>query len=333
MSTKLFWRFAAILLCLSGLAACSDQERPRVDTLVAPSPTGPAAPPAPTGPRIALLLKSLSNPYFLEMEQGARRAQTESGAKLFVRSVGSETSIDQQIQFIEKIIADRSADAIVLVPTDSERLIPSVIEAGKAGIPVIVADTPLNEGTPAAGGFMPPAFVGIDNAKAAYQAVQALSAGLPPGAEVALMEGNSNALNTRERGQGARKAFTEARMKLVASKSAWTLEEAYENTGTLLRDHPNLRGIYCVSDFIALGVMQYLADHGITQVRVAAFDGIPEARAALAAGRMAATIDQRPDRQGYLAVKAALDILVGKPVPRRIEVDTVLLTQTHPGQP
>ncbi|MGY6269449.1 substrate-binding domain-containing protein [Achromobacter denitrificans] len=330
---KIFWRLAIILLCLSGLSACSDQDRPRIGALVAPAATRPVSPPLPDGPRIALLLKSLSNPYFLDMERGARRAQTEFGAKLFVRSIGSETAIDQQIQFIGKIIADQSADAIVLVPTDSTRLVPSVIEADRASIRVVIVDTPLDERALAAEGFPSPTFVGVDNADGAYRAASVLSAGLPPGSEVALMEGNSNALNTRARSQGARRAFAEARMDVVASKSAWTLEEAYEITGALLRDYPDIRGIYCVSDLLTLGVMQYLADRGITRVRVAGFDGIPQTRAALARGQMAATVDQRPDRQGYLAVKAALDLLAGKPVAQRIMVDTTLLTPPRPEQP
>ncbi|WP_418648915.1 substrate-binding domain-containing protein [Thauera butanivorans] len=286
-------------------------------------------PPKDATPRIALLLKSFSNPYFLEMEQGARRAQAESNAGLFVRSVGSEAAIDQQIQFIEQIVSNRTADAIVLIPTDSERLAPSVAMAHNAGIPVIVADTPLDADALTRQGVRAPPFVGIDNAKAAYQAARALASAIPAGSEVALLEGNSNALNTRQRALGARQAFVDAGMKLVASKNTWSPDEVYEVTGILLREHPRIQAIYCISDVIAIGAMKYLADRNIAHIKLAGFDGIPEARKALEQGQMVATVDQQPMEQGYKSVKAAIDLLAGKAIPQRVEIDTVLLIQAN----
>ena len=135
------------------------------------------------------------------------------------------------------------------------------------------------------------------------------------------------------RSEGARQALEAAGMRLVASQSSWTIEQAYEITGNLLKQNPELRGIYCISDLIALGVIRYLADHGIRQVKVAGFDGIAQARAALASNQMVATVDQRPAEQGYLSVKAALDAIAGKPVTGQTKVETELLTRSSVRQP
>ena len=327
-------RFAITLLVLLGLGGCQDENRPRIEAVTTASAASPESGKA-TGnlPRIALVMKSLSNPYFIEMEKGARQAQTENRAELFVKAVGLETSIDQQIQFIDDIINNKSADAIVIVPTDSSRLAPVIARAHKAGIHIINLDTRLDADALAQEGIGPLPFIGVDNHRAAYKAAAHLAASLPPKSEVAIIEGNSNAINALRRSEGARQALEAAGMRLVASQSSWTIEQAYEITGNLLKQNPELRGIYCISDLIALGVIRYLADHGIRQVKVAGFDGIAQARAALASNQMVATIDQRPAEQGYLSVKAALDAIAGKPVPGQLKVETELLTRSSVQQP
>ncbi|MCG9040989.1 substrate-binding domain-containing protein [Laribacter hongkongensis] len=327
-------RFAITLLVLLGLGGCQDENRPRIEAVTTASAASPESGKA-TGnlPRIALVMKSLSNPYFIEMEKGARQAQTENRAELFVKAVGLETSIDQQIQFIDDIINNKSADAIIIVPTDSSRLAPVIARAHKAGIHIINLDTHLDADALAQEGIDPLPFIGVDNHRAAYKAAAHLAASLPPKSEVAIIEGNSNAINALRRSEGARQALEAAGMRLVASQSSWTIEQAYEITGNLLKQNPELRGIYCISDLIALGVIRYLADHGIRQVKVAGFDGIAQARAALASNQMVATVDQRPAEQGYLSVKAALDAIAGKPVTGQIKVETELLTRTSVRQP
>lgn len=327
-------RFAITLLVLLGLGGCQDENRPRIEAVTTASAASPESGKA-TGnlPRIALVMKSLSNPYFIEMEKGARQAQTENRAELFVKAVGLETSIDQQIQFIDDIINNKSADAIIIVPADSSRLAPVIARAHKAGIHIINLDTRLDADALAQEGIGPLPFIGVDNHRAAYQAAAHLAASLPPKSEVAIIEGNSNAINALRRSEGARQALEAAGMRLVASQSSWTIEQAYEITGNLLKQNPELRGIYCISDLIALGVIRYLADHGIRQVKVAGFDGIAQARAALASNQMVATVDQRPAEQGYLSVKAALDAIAGKPVTGQIKVETELLTRTSVRQP
>ncbi|ACO74024.1 RbsB protein [Laribacter hongkongensis HLHK9] len=327
-------RFAITLLVLLGLGGCQDENRPKIEAVTTASAASPESGKA-TGnlPRIALVMKSLSNPYFIEMEKGARQAQTENRAELFVKAVGLETSIDQQIQFIDDIINNKLADAIIIVPADSSRLAPVIARAHKAGIHIINLDTRLDADALAQEGIGPLPFIGVDNHRAAYKAAAHLAASLPPKSEVAIIEGNSNAINALRRSEGARQALEAAGMRLVPSQSSWTIEQAYEITGNLLKQNPELRGIYCISDLIALGVIRYLADHGIRQVKVAGFDGIAQARAALASNQMVATVDQRPAEQGYLSVKAALDAIAGKPVTGQIKVETELLTRTSVRQP
>jgi ribose transport system substrate-binding protein len=63
----------------------------------------------------ALAMKTLTHPFFIEMEKGARRAEAEMRVNLQVRTAAQETSIEQQIQIVNDLIAVH-VDAIVIAP-------------------------------------------------------------------------------------------------------------------------------------------------------------------------------------------------------------------------
>ncbi|WP_295430882.1 hypothetical protein [uncultured Thiodictyon sp.] len=69
---------AGLILLL--LAACDDATAPTA---------APAGAPATARPRIALVMKTLTNPFFIEIERGARRAEQELG--LETRVITSDT--------------------------------------------------------------------------------------------------------------------------------------------------------------------------------------------------------------------------------------------------
>ena len=78
-------------------------------------------------------MKTLTNPFFIEMEKGARRAEQTLGVDLLVKTAAQETSIEQQIQIVDDLIAEK-VNAIVIAPGDSQRLIPVLKKAADGGI-------------------------------------------------------------------------------------------------------------------------------------------------------------------------------------------------------
>ncbi|MCB0021873.1 MAG: substrate-binding domain-containing protein, partial [Caldilinea sp.] len=88
-------------------------------------------------------MKTLTNPFFIEMEKGARRAEQELGIELIVKTGAQETSIEQQIAIVDDFIA-RGVDAIVIAPGSSTELIPVLKKAQDAGIVVINIDNRLD---------------------------------------------------------------------------------------------------------------------------------------------------------------------------------------------
>lgn len=88
-------------------------------------------------------------------------------------------------------------------------------------------------------------------------------------------------------------------------------EQGYEAVNALIRDSIAFDGLFCANDFIALGAMRSLDEHGLavgSDIRVIGFDGI-------ATGSYAqpplTTIEQNYVRAGDMLVEALLAVLKG----------------------
>ncbi|NMB88745.1 MAG: sugar ABC transporter substrate-binding protein [Chloroflexi bacterium] len=285
-------------------------------------------PSAPAPAQVALVMKTLTNPFFVEMEKGARQAEQELGVHLIVKTAAQETSIEQQIEIVEELIQNR-VDAIVIAPGDSTSLIPVLQKAQEAGIVIINIDNRLNGFSMAEAGLEDVPFISVDNEQGAYLSAGVLTGRVEAPVEAVILEGIPTANNAIDRKRGALHAFGEnPNVTLVASASAhWKIDEAHDLIGELYEDHPQIGLIYCANDMMALGVLKYLEETGRRGVGVAGFDALPEAMPAIRSGELLATVDQQAARQGYLGVQYAVKRLAGESTPAVTLVDAVLVTR------
>lgn len=322
---------SATRLLLAGslalLGACSDSSTEAVKSVAVVASTAVTTPKA-HSPKVALIMKSLTNPFFIEMERGARRAEREAGIELQVTATSQETAVEQQIQLIEDQIK-RKVDAIIITPNDPQRLIPALKRAQDAGIKVVNIDDRLNPETVAASGMKPVPFISVDGEDAAYRAAKFAAEPITQPSEVAIIEGVRSTENSAKRQRGAERAFKEnSKLKIVASETArWQIDEGYEVAKRVFTAHPKIRVVACANDLMAIGVMKYLSESGKTGVRVAGFDALDEAKAAIRAGSMAVTVDQQSAQQGYQGVMTALKLMRGEAVESVVRVEARLLTR------
>jgi ribose transport system substrate-binding protein len=305
----------ATLLCL---AACRDAS-------VSPHKEPPAAAPR---PRVALVMKTLTSPFFVEMEKGARRAETELGVDLVVKTAAQETSIEQQIAIIDQLTRDK-VDAIVIAPGDSYRLIPGLKKAQDAGIAIVNVDNRLDPEAATKAGLTNVPFISVDNRKAVYQATKYLTEGVRGPTQAAIIEGIRSASNAEDRKQGALQAFAESpNVTVVASESAnWKIDDAHDVAHKLFTAHPRIRLLVCANDMMALGAIRYLQEADIRGVKVAGYDALEEARQAMRSGALAASVDQQAAEQGFLGVAYAVRRLKGDKLPSDTMLETKLVTQ------
>lgn len=309
------------------IASCGESERPAVSSVAAGASKVQAADKPASGVRVALIMKTLTNPFFVEMEQGARRAQEATGIDLQVKTATQETSIEQQIQLVENEIQAKT-QAIVIAPGDSMRLVPVLKKAQDAGIQVVNIDNRLNAQSMQAMGMQPVPFISVDNEAGAYRAAKFIADQIKKPTEVVIIEGIRTADNAQQRKAGAERAFaSNPNVRVVARETAhWKIDESHDVVERLFKAHPRIGALFCANDMMAIGAIKYLQESGKAHVLVAGFDALAEAKLAMRSGQLVATVDQQAAEQGYLGVTTALKLLKGENVPMEITVDAALIT-------
>ncbi|MGB5894793.1 MAG: substrate-binding domain-containing protein, partial [Ignavibacteriaceae bacterium] len=78
-------------------------------------------------PVIALVMKTLNNPFFIDMEKGANETAGKLGIELIVQAAEREVDVEKQMQIIENLI-QRKVDAICITPSGSKEIIPAILK-------------------------------------------------------------------------------------------------------------------------------------------------------------------------------------------------------------
>lgn len=318
--------FSVILILF--LTACSDSSSPELSTVpTANISTSTIQTASNSTKRVGLVMKTLTNPFFVEMEKGARRAEAELGIELQVKTASQETSIEQQIQIVEDMIAD-GLDAIVIAPGDSQRLVPVLKKATENGIKLVNIDNRLDVAMLKQSGMKPVPFISVDNMSAAYNSAKYIADTVTVPTQAAILEGIRSADNANQRMNGAKQAFAEnSNIQLVASESAnWKIDEGYDVTKQIIANHPDIKLIFAANDMMAFGVLKVIQEIEADDIKVASYDALAEAVEEVKAGRLAVTVDQQASEQGYQGVALAVRLLNGDSVPEVMMIDTRLIT-------
>jgi ribose transport system substrate-binding protein len=289
---------------------------------------GAAPPEGQPRARVALVLKTLNNPFFIEMEKGAQEAAARLGLDLVVQAAEREVDVDKQMQIIENLIETR-VKALCVTPSGSKEIVTAIAKANAAKIPVVIVDTRVDEKTAAEAGVHFDAFVGSDNYEGGKVAGQHLIAVTGGKARVGILEG----IPGHETGDSRLKGFHDAiraapDVKVVASQTAnWERDQGFTVFQNMLQAHPDIDALFACSDMMALGAIEAIAAAGKTgKIKVIGFDALDDARKAIAAGSMVASVAQFPGDMGKIAVEDAARLIRGeKPSPEdkvRIELVT-----------
>ncbi len=277
--------------------------------------------------QIALVMKTLTNPFFITMERGAREAEKDLGIQLIVKTGSQETAIAQQIDIIRKLIKDK-VDAIVIAPASSIELVPILARAQQQGIVIVNIDNELDKDAAKKFNLKDVPFISVDNEEGAYLSAKYISENVSQKSNAVILEGIKSAQNGIDRKKGAMKAFEENKnITVISSKSAdWKIDEAYEVFQNMWNENSNIDLVFCSNDMMALGVVQFLQENKIKDVKVAAFDNIEEIKPHLQSGAVSVTIDQQADVQGYKGIETAYKLLKKEPI-ESITVSVIVVTE------
>jgi ribose transport system substrate-binding protein len=284
--------------------------------------TAGAGPAAPGKPVVALVVKTLNHPFFIDMQKGAEEAAKAAGVELIVQAAEREIDVERQMQIIENLI-QRKVSALVVAPSGSREIVPVVVKANQAGIPVLVVDTRVDAAALKAAGGKTATFIGSDNYEGGKLAGEFMVQKMGGQARIAVLEG----IPGHETGDARLRGFRDALkgspgMQIVASQPAnWERDQGYNVFQNIMQAHPDVNAMFAANDLMALGALEAIAAGGKAgKITVVGFDALDEARKAVKEGRMAGTVAQDPARMGRVGVEWAARVLKGETAPADIAV-------------
>jgi ribose transport system substrate-binding protein len=279
---------------------------------------------------VALIMKTMSNPFFISMEKGAREAEKELDVTVRALTPEEETDIQDQIGLVEDMIA-KKVDAILVAPAGSKEIVPSLVKAKQAGVVVLNLDNRVDRDAAAAAGLELDAYVGADNQQGGFLAGDKLARMMGREGTVAMLEGIPGVDNAEARKRGFEEAMAQyPGIEIVQSQTArWKQEEALDVMQDILQNHPDLDGLFCANDMMALGAIQAIEDAGKTgALFVASYDNLEAAQQAIMDDKLHITIEQHPDIMGKVGVQYAVRLLEGKELPNTEKfVDLEVITK------
>ncbi len=284
---------------------------------------------APRKPKVALIMKSLANEFFQTMEAGAKahHAAHRQEYDLLTNGIKDEQDIGKQMDLVGQMVA-RGVDAIVLAPADSKALITAAKRALAAGVVVVNIDNKL-DATILSDKGLRISFVGPSNRMGARLAGAHLAANVERGAKVVIIEGVPTAENARERRLGFEDAIKEANLHLIATQAAnWEMGKANQIVSALLNEHPDLRGILCANDTMALGAVAAVKAAGkANQIHIVGFDNVKAANELVRNNSLLATVEQHGDQLAVFGIEYALDLLAQRAPPADKQTPVQLVTR------
>jgi ribose transport system substrate-binding protein len=279
-------------------------------------------------PKVGLVMKSLANEFFKQMQAGAEKYADENKDKFDFKAVGMKDERDfaAQVDAVENFVTQKY-DIIVVAPADSKAMVTPLAKAVKAGVAVINIDVELDQEAKKKAGI-DLAFFGPDNREGARLAGDALAKALGEGGKVVILEGNPEADNAQQRKKGFDDAVAAGKLKLLDSKTAhWETEEANTLMTNFLTKYNDIQGVMAANDSMALGVVKALDSAGLSgKIKVVGFDNIPAVQPLIKGGKMLATVEQYGAQMAAMGIEYGLRQMAGEKFTGWVKTDIKLIT-------
>lgn len=284
----------------------------------------------------AVILKTQATDFWVKMWKGVEEEGKKRGVAVDLYAAQSEDDLEGQLTILESCIS-KGYKGIAVAPLSSVNLLTGVGEATKKGITIVDIDEKFDENELANQGGACVSFVSTDNVAVGKKGGQYIVDQVEAGAKVAIIEGKSGNQSSEDRTKGAKEAFIEGNLDLISSQAAdWDRQKALDVATTLIQQNPDLKGIYCCNDGMALGVVQAVVNaNKVGEILVVGTDGDEEAITSVANGQLSATVAQDPAGIGATGLSLLIDAVndgkqgeVGT-FPEKTPVDSILVTKDN----
>lgn len=280
-----------------------------------------------TATTIGVSLLTRTHPFYQDLEAGLREGATAKGYELIVQA--GEFDVAKQKSQIEDYIV-RKVNAIIVCPCDSKSIGTSVQAANDAGIPVFTADIAV-----LAEGAKVVCHVASDNVAGGTLAAQAVAEALGGKGEIAIID-HPEVESVIQRVSGfEQEVARHPDLRIVAKLSGRGVKDgAFRTAEDILQGHPEVDAIFGINDDSALGALAAVEKANRQgRVTIVGFDAVPEARKAIAEGKIFADVIQQPLEIGRTTIAVISDYMAGKDVPPAVLIPCALFRASDAAKP
>jgi galactofuranose transport system substrate-binding protein len=256
-----------------------------------------------------------NNPWRLAQTASMQDEAKKLGWQLVYTDAAGSAA--KQVADVNSMIA-QGVDAIFLSPREEKPLIPAVMAAKKAGIPLFLIDRNV-DATLAKPGVDYVTFIGSDFILEGKQAGEWLVKATNGKATILEIEGSTGSSPANDRKTGFDGVIAQhPDMKIVASQTGnFNRVEGRQTAEALLQAHPEATVIYAHNDEMAIGAIAAIEAAGKKpgkDILVVSIDGEKDGLQAIIDGKMGATVECNP-RFGPAAYAAAIAYSKGEKIP------------------
>ncbi len=286
----------------------------------------------------AVVSSDMSNPFFEEVRDGCKKAEKAMNGEaecLYLGPKAYDASGKEEAAIVNDLIA-RKVDGIAVSPANPQTLMPALIAAQQAGIPVLTWDSDL----PDRDKPLRVAYIGTHNYEIGMRLGRQVKAMKPKGGTICIQSGGADADNHNERILGLRDTLAGSATDYVATQrlsgqNGWTEVDgcplytedepdvAVQQLQHVLQQYPRLDAFVGTGGFAEFlpqayrdAVAKYHSAIENGTLVLVFTDALHMQLDLLKEGLSSAQIGQRPYEMGYQAMVFLKDIKDGKEKPR-----------------
>ena len=236
-----------------------------------------------------------NNPWRLAQTKSMEDEAAKRGWQLVYTDAAGSAA--KQVADVRSMIAQK-VDVILLAPREEKPLIPAVMEAKKAGIPLLLIDRNVDQSL-AKGGEDYVAFIGSDFVKEGMQAAEVLTAAMGGKAKIIELQGTTGSSPANDRMSGFATFIKDhPGMEIIASQSGdFARDKGRQVFETLYQANPGATALYSHNDEMTMGAIAAMEAAGKVpgkDLLIASIDGTKDATQALIDGKVLVVVECNP---------------------------------------